>query len=308
MRCDHRNKEVAVDLAGDKLFECRRCGLVFSKKFLENFEPDLLYNDYYHNKAGASVDRFIFGVESIVTIFRFARALKIYFLAGRKKKILDIGCGRGWTLYFLKKYFNYEHVVGTQISRPAFEHARGTLKLEVYDKDLLDLKIDSEVFDLVTMWHVLEHVKDPEAYIEKIHQLLRPRGYFIVEVPNLGSWTRNFVGKYWLGYDLKYHLTFYSKNTLLKLLMQHGFEIKKVRTFSLEYSTYISAQSILSKLTNTEQVLFGGFQGKRVKAPLLFFHTVCMSILVPLCFIINIALYFSSRGEVLHVIAQKSKF
>lgn len=305
MRCDHQNKEVAVDLAGDKLFECRGCGLVFSKKFLKNFEPNLLYNDYYHNKAGVSVDRFVFGIENIVTIFRFARALKIYFLVGRGKRVLDIGCGRGWTLYFLKKYFNYTRVVGTQISRPAFEYAQGTLKLEVYDKDLLDLKIDSEAFDLVTMWHVLEHVKDPEAYIEKIYQLLKPHGYFIVEVPNLGSWTRNFVGKYWLGYDLRYHLTFYSKKTLLQLLARHGFEIKKVRTFSLEYSTYISAQSLLSRLTGTDQVLFGGLQGKKVALPRLFFHIACMSILAPLCFIINIALYFSSKGEVLLIIARK---
>lgn len=304
-QCLHQEKSVALQWGEDVVYECSDCALLFTPGLLEDFNESLLYEDYYKNETGVGVGRFTSGVEFIVKAFRLFRAFKIYTLNPAGESILDIGCGRGWTLFFLKKYFGFTRTVGTQISRPAFEYARDSLSLEVYGKDLLALDLQESSFDVVTMWHVLEHVKNPEAYIEKIYQVLKPGGRFIVEVPNVGSWTRKFSGKYWMGYDIQYHLSFFSEKALSRLLKKYGFEIKKVRTFSLEYSTFISAQSILSKLTDTDNVFFAGIQGAPTPMTTMAVHAALMLLLVPWCFVINLVFYFSKRGEVLLISAYK---
>src|SRR3989344_6709023 len=128
------------------------------------------------------------------------------------------------------------------------------------------------------MWHVLEHVKETEKYLKKLNELIKNGGWLVIEVPNLKSWSRELSGKYWLGYDLKYHLTFFSEKTLKEILKKHGFEVKTVRTFSLEYSMYISAQSLLSKLTGTDQLIFKYLQGQPTKSLPIVGHGILLSL------------------------------
>ena len=225
--------------------KCCECNTVFLSHFQVNDDPKVLYEDYYRNETGG---RFNFGVEYVIRIFRFIRAIRIFTIMPWAKSILDIGSGRGFTLYYLKKYFGYNKVIGTQLSKNALEFSRKKLGLDIYDKDLLELKLDEKSFDIVTMWHVLEHVKDPERYIEKIYDLLGNKGKLVIEVPNLDSWTAGFTGRYWLGLDMKYHRTFFTASSLSSLLERNNFKIKQIHTFSLEYSTFISVQSIVNKI------------------------------------------------------------
>lgn len=207
-------------------------------------------------------------------------------------------------LYYLKKYYHYRRSAGTQISKNAVEFSRNKLGLEIYDQDLLALPLEDKSFEVVTMWHVLEHVTKPEEYIEKIKALLTDGGRLIIEVPNFNSWTRAFTQQYWLGLDLEYHITFFTAASLACLLRKCGLEVKSVHTFSLEYSTFLSAQSIISRITQTDQLFFRSLQAGAY-SPWLFLHGLLFIIIAPLCFIINVLLYFSKRGEVLLMIAKK---
>ena len=170
---------------------------------------------------------------------------------------------------------------------------------------MLDLPFENGSFDIVTMWHVLEHVAKPEEYISKIFGILRDRGRLIIEVPNFNSWSRGITGKYWLGLDLDYHITFFTPESLSSMLKKYKFKIKAVHTFSLEYSIFISAQSLVSLFTKSEHVFFrllqaGGFNRRLISHGFLFI------LLAPFCLLINLFLYFSKRGEVLLVIAEKN--
>jgi SAM-dependent methyltransferase len=230
----------------------------------------------------------------------------LYTIHPKAKKILDIGSGRGLTLYFLKKYYGYQKTTGTQLCKSAAEHSRRVLGLEVYNKDFLKINFGKEKFDLISLWHILEHVNEPEKYIARTYSLLEKNGKLVIEVPNHDSWSRKLTGKYWLGMDLDYHLTFFSPESISILLKKYGFEIINIHTFSLEYSTFISVQSIVSRITETDQILFKWLQAKNGNSQAIF-HLLLFIILMPLCLLINLLLYPSKSGEVLLVVGEKKK-
>lgn len=300
--CLHPETTIEAQYGQFTLYRCNRCHLVFSDGIGETIDPEEQYEDFYKNEIGG---RFSFGIEYVVRMLRLWRAFKIFTLKPGGKSILDIGSGRGFMLYYLKKYFGYQTAIGTQISRPAVEFSRKRLGLEIYDKDLLDLPVESERYDVVTMWHVLEHLKEPEQYVRRIAQILKPDGKIMIEVPNYNSWTRKWTKQYWLGLDLDYHLHFFTHETLGNLLRKHGFKVKKTHTFSLEYSTFISVQSIVSLLTSTDQAFFQFLQGRR-KVHSILPHILLFVLLAPICFLVNCLLYPTRRGEVLLIVASKS--
>jgi SAM-dependent methyltransferase len=303
MACTHDNRKQICTIDPVLLWQCTDCGIVFSQKALEEFDPNALYNSYYYKNEIAG--RFNLLLELVIRAFRFFRAFKIFTIAPLAKSILDIGSGRGFMLYYLKRLYGYRRAVGTQISRNAFEFSRDKLGLEMYDKDMTDLDFPESSFDIVTMWHVLEHVKEAEKYIEKISDIITEKGKLVIEVPNFDSWTRKFTGRYWLGLDIDYHLYFFTPNTLSALLLRHGFKIKTIHTFSMEYSAFISAQSIVSLLTRSDQIFFRYLQTGKINLSIIV-HILLFLIVTPFCFLIDLLLYFSKKGEVLLVIADKS--
>jgi len=302
MVCNHQNYKEIYKFDTVSLYTCHKCGLIFTNKYWEHFDPEDLYETYYRNETAG---RFNFRIECAIRLFRFFRAFKIFTIYPRAKSILDIGSGRGFMLYYLKKYYKYQKTIGTQISKYALEFSRSKLGLEIYDKDLLELSLDNATFDIITVWQVLEHVSEPEKYIEKIFNLLNNHGKLVVEVPNFNSWTRALTNKYWLGLDLDYHITFFTPESLSFLLKKYGFKIKTVHTFSLEYSTFISLQSFISLLTKSNHLFFQYVQTSAFSKRIIG-HVFLFILLAPIYFLVNGLLYFSKRGEVLLIIAEKS--
>lgn len=299
--CDHKKSYKVSEYEKASLYECKKCRLIFSDKYRRKLNLKALYKNYYRNEI---VERFLFGVEYVVRAFRFFRAFKLYTIKPSAKSILDIGSGRGFLLYFLKRYYGYKTAVGTQIEEDSYKFSREELGLEIYNKDLLKLSFANRKFDLVTVWHVLEHVKEPEKYIIKIKSLLKKRGVLVIEVPNYNSWTRRFAGRYWLGLDLDYHLYFFTKDCLVSLLTKYGFKVTKTQTFSLEYSAFVSSQSIVSFITQTDHLFFSWLQTGRFR-PAILFHLILFAFFFPLCLLVNLVLYPTDYGEVLLVVAEK---
>jgi len=302
MICKNEKFEVVLETKGYKLSRCLSCDIIFShKEDKEVLNSKEIYNNYYKKEKA---NRFGFIVELMVKMFRLIRACRIFLLQPKAKSILDIGSGRGWMIYFLKNYFGYEKAIGTQISDNAYNFSKDKLNLEVYNKDLLELSF-LEKFDVITLWHVLEHVENPEKYIERIHELLNSEGVLFIEVPNFDSWTRILTGKHWLALDLKHHLTFFNSFSLIYLLKKYNFKIRKIRTFSLEYSTFTSVQSLINFVTNSDSYFFEWLQNKNFNLKIIW-HTFLFIILFLPCLFVNIFLWFGNKGEVLTIIAQKN--
>ncbi|MCD4760522.1 class I SAM-dependent methyltransferase [bacterium] len=301
MICQHQNKKIIKKFNQQSLYLCNDCRIIISKVTNKQSVSEDSYDQYYKEENSG---RFEFGLEYIIKRFRLNRARSIKNIYPQAKSALDIGCGRGFILYYLKHHLGFNTVVGTQISPPAVAFARKKLKLKIHDKDLLEINFDQDKFDVITMFHVLEHVDKPEKYIQTIYQLLNKQGKFIVEVPNFNAWNRRLSGKYWLSLDPDYHLTFFTPDSLSGLLKKYNFKIKKINTFSFEYSVFTSAQSLLSLITRSDHIIYSFVQDKKFK-PILLLHLILFAIIWPLALLVNLIFYFSKQGEVLRIIAEK---
>lgn len=303
MICTHNERKNILEAKDFFLFKCFLCELIFLVKKNNTENNPTVYKNYYKKETGG---RFGKPVELIVKSFRFLRALKIFFLQPKNKKILDIGSGRGWTLYFLKKYFKYKGAVGTQISENAYRFSKEKLGLEIYKDDLLNLDFNEKKFGIISLWHVLEHIQNPEAYIQKIYATLDDEGLLLIEVPNFNAWSRIISGKYWLSLDPKHHVIFFTPRSLKNLLKKYSFKIEKIKYFSLEYSVFTSTQSIVNLLTKTDNYFFEWLQEKRFNFKIIF-HIFLFAIIFPLSLFFNLVLYFSERGEVINIVAEKNE-
>ncbi len=149
-----------------------------------------------------------------------AAALRAQFSGSR---LLDIGCGLG-SLLAAAREIGF-HVVGSELSEHAAHIARTTRGLDVRVGPFSTAQFEEdERFDLITLIHVLEHVRDPRADLIAAHSLLAPRGRLFVEVPNPAAWAATYSTR-WKEkiYDLPLHLNHFSVDSLETVLRQAGF-------------------------------------------------------------------------------------
>ena len=135
-------------------------------------------------------------------------------------KVLDVGCGPGFLLSALNnKWDKY----GVDVSQTALEHCSKYAK--VFCGKLPTLNFKEDMFDVVVMNHVIEHVSEPLEYIVKIRKILNVRGIFIIATPDFDSGcARRFGNNFRMLHD-KGHISLFTSFSLVKLLEDYGFEI-----------------------------------------------------------------------------------
>ena len=137
-------------------------------------------------------------------------------------KILDIGAGTGEFLSVAKQ--NGWDVTGVEPSDKAKQIAinKGVSFVESI------AKLEDHSFDIITMWHVLEHVPDLNFQIKELKRLLKPSGYLIIAVPNFKSFDAQHYGKFWAAYDVPIHFWHFSKTAIQKLFQKEQMELVKI--------------------------------------------------------------------------------
>jgi len=130
-----------------------------------------------------------------------------------KLKILDIGCGNGAFLSFMKA-LNLE-TYGVEISSKAIEIARRNGH-QVLMGTIEDALFPDDFFDIITMNNVLEHLQDPLSALKKLNRFLKPGGELIICVPNFNSLSRKAFGKVWDGLAIPWHFHHFSMKSLKK--------------------------------------------------------------------------------------------
>ncbi len=172
-------------------------------------------------------------------IKKYALARKVILINSFKTKnreLLDIGAGTGDFLMMAKK--NNWNVVGVEPNKEAINLAeKKDLKLL---KDTQKLKQDS--FDVITMWHVLEHVFNLEEQIIELKRLIKPNGYIIIAVPNYKSYDATYYKSDWAAYDVPRHLWHFSKKSIEVLFQEQNIILKKVQPMKFD-SYYVSLLS-----------------------------------------------------------------
>ena len=180
---------------------------------------------------------FISKLYQVVRSFSIKRKYKLISKLISSKKILDIGSGTGEFLGYMKiKRFD---TYGVEIAKKARELSKKNHGLFVKDS-LSSLK--EKNFDIITMWHVLEHVYDLDGYMKKIKSLLNDNGILIIAVPNHKCFDQKFYGKHWAGWDVPLHLWHFDKDSMLKLSNKYGLEISSIHPLYFD-SFYVSLLS-----------------------------------------------------------------
>ncbi len=145
--------------------------------------------------------------------------------------LLDIGCGGGLFLGMMRE--RGFRVVGLDNSREAAGIAwrRQQVPALVADTERAPLRPGSLAG--LTMFHVMEHLYDPRAYLRAARELLAPDGRLVVQVPNAASWQARLLGPAWNGADVPRHLFDFRDRDLVKILEAAGFEVLRRKYFSL---------------------------------------------------------------------------
>ena len=157
-----------------------------------------------------------------VMLSKKANILKKYHTTGA---LLDIGCGTG--------YFAHEmslrgwNVVGVEPSVVASSLAKAKFGLDVKDS-LFASDFHEKQFDLITLWHVLEHFDELDNTLSTIATLLKNTGTIAVALPNAVSYDAKKYKAHWAAYDVPRHNWHFSPKTFEKLIAQYGLYIKKI--------------------------------------------------------------------------------
>jgi len=161
--------------------------------------------------------------------------------------VLDVGCGGGLFLQTLAKR-GAQRIVGFDFSAEAARLAWSRAVVPAICGNLSSAPLARGSCAAITMFHVLEHLGNPAGYLHAAHDLLRPHGRLIVQVPNAGCWQFLVFGERWNGLDVPRHLTNFRAKDLENLLDRCGFEVLRTKHFSWRDNPAGMATSIAPNL------------------------------------------------------------
>jgi SAM-dependent methyltransferase len=169
--------------------------------------------------------------------------------------VFEVGCAYGFWLEFLSE--KGIPCAGIDVCTEAVAYAARELGQHASAGDFLDLKIELGQYEAFCMWDTIEHLPHPELFVERIARLLPPGGWFFATTGDIGSRLAQRRGPRWRMIHPPTHLQYFSRDTLSRLLIGHGLQVRAVRSVPV----YRNLRSVLANL----QVL-GGPTARRVAA------------------------------------------
>ena len=174
-----------------------------------------------------------------------------------KGKILDIGCGTGDFLQVAKNH-GWD-ITGIEPNKNARAIASKKTDSSIYDTTYLK-EFQSNSFDVITLWHVLEHLPDLDIHIKLFNHLLKPNGLLIIAVPNYNSFDAKHYKKFWAAYDVPRHLWHFSQKSIKSLFGKENFSL--VKTSPMKFDSYyvsLLSEKIKSGKMNPIKAFYIGF-------------------------------------------------
>jgi len=147
--------------------------------------------------------------------------------------LLDFGCGVGDFLHFAQQK-GYE-TTGADVSSDARQFASQKLGQKILSPDEAFALSDGS-FDIITMWHVLEHISDLKRQVAELNRLLADGGRLVIALPNYQSYDAQYYKDKWAAYDVPRHLNHFSRQALEKIFS--GTPLRLVRVEALKWDAY----------------------------------------------------------------------
>lgn len=216
-----------------EILECRNCGFRYTSPIPEADKLGAYYKSEDYVSHSDTRKGFVNSVYHYIKHYSLRRKFNLIEKLGGKAGLLDIGCGSGaFPAYMQSKGFRVKAIEPDEKARA---NAISEYKVDALPEEAITHFTENS-FDVITMWHVLEHVYTLHERMEQIQKLLTPEGYLIIAVPNCNSWEAKYYGEYWAAYDLPRHLYHFTQSSLAVLAENYGFKI--VEKLPMKFDAY----------------------------------------------------------------------
>jgi predicted SAM-dependent methyltransferase len=221
------------------IVKCLDCGFKFTNPRPENEKLGGYYKspDYIsHSNSRKGIFNNLYQQVRKYTIAQKCKMISQYTSGN---KILDVGCASGEFLNYMKSR-NWD-TTGIEPDESVRKMALEIYGLKVYDESYLE-EIPANSMDVITLWHVLEHVSDLQGRMKALHHILKPGGLLVMAVPNAACKDAQTYGEFWAGYDVPRHLYHFSRGSMEKLLNRFHFSLSAIKPMKFD-SFYVSMLS-----------------------------------------------------------------
>jgi SAM-dependent methyltransferase len=256
---------------------CEHCGLAYQNPRVDVDGVKDFYDDEYiaHRKRrswgplGGLVDRALERLDRS-KIGITAR----YVDLPRAGAVLDVGCGAGTFLRMLHKEFG-AHPVGVDFID--LQHLPGFEEIEFHHGLFYEVDVGRERFDLITMWHFLEHDYDPERSLQQARDALKRDGRLVIEVPRLDSLSYRLYRERWPGLQAPQHTVLFDKEALLRFIAKAGLSVVDYLPYGAYPAYFYLFAGTAFKLLKGRgldlgRVVVPYFLGQVILAPFLLFE------------------------------------
>lgn len=228
-----KNVKIIGEVVTNKKYEvakCQTCHFVFilprptKAELIAHYDADYFTNS---NKETGYKDYYNVGEDNMRAMWP---VFKSYVGLGASEggAILDVGCASG--AFLSEAQGEGWKAKGVELGEDAVKRAREKYHVDVYRDDIFCDQLDATSFDVVTMWHALEHTLDPMAELQRAYSLLTPSGLCFIELPNWDSLGRIAKGTKWNQLVPPAHLNFFTKESMAVALKKVGFQDIKCST------------------------------------------------------------------------------
>jgi len=205
--------------------KCQKCGFHFTnpRPTQEHLGPYYESEEYIsHSNSNQGLFGFLY---QKVRKYTLSQKYKLVNSYRSGQLILDIGCATGQFLNEFK--VRGWDAIGVEPDSDARAFAENEYHLKVLAEEAIE-SLEDHSMDVITMWHVLEHVSDLKQRMMDLKRLIKANGVLFIALPNIESWDAQHYGKYWAGLDLPRHLYHFSKDNVKMLFENYDFEVQKI--------------------------------------------------------------------------------
>ena len=258
------------------IFHCNNCSL----RFTQDVPDASAIAAYYQSEAYISHSNTSAGLISRLyqTVRKRTLVSKRKLIEGSTRKssgnLLDVGSGTGAFVHEMNQ--RGWKVTGLEPDAGAREKGRQLFGVELKETNGF-YSLPPVSFDVITMWHVLEHVHDLNGYVAQLRQLLKEDGRLFIAVPNYTSRDAAIYGEHWAAWDVPRHLYHFSPQAMQRLMAKHGLNIMTQKPMWYD-SFYVSMLSSKYK-TGKTRLLSSIMNGLRSNFTALSSHTKCSSVI-----------------------------
>ena len=200
------------------LLRCPQCGFVFADACLSEDEHRALYQkDYFFGHEYADYLR---SKDALQRNFRRRFETLTRFSPGGR--LYEIGAAYGFSLDLARTRWE---VQGIDVAEHACVYARQELGLDVACGDFLKVSLAHDSYDVFCMWDTIEHLQEPDRYLDKISRHLSNGGILALTTGDIGSWSARLQGRHWRLIHPPTHLHYFSAETIERILARFGFEV-----------------------------------------------------------------------------------